>query len=64
MAGAHTAFAVLSGMALLEEETPSTFREAMASKDRDEYVDTRQTIRSTERCEHHTCEVGVQDKDR
>jgi hypothetical protein len=34
MAGAHTAFAVLSGMALLEEETPSTFREAMASKDR------------------------------
>jgi hypothetical protein len=33
MAGAHTVFAVTSGMALLERSTPSTFREATASKE-------------------------------
>lgn len=30
--GAHTAFAVLSGVGLLEQETPQTFQAAMASK--------------------------------
>src|SRR4051812_19412263 len=34
MAGAHTVFAVTSGIALLEEETPSSYSEAMVSKDR------------------------------
>lgn len=33
MAGAHTVFAVTSGVALLEEQTPSSYREAMASRD-------------------------------
>jgi hypothetical protein len=33
MAGAHTVFAVSSGVALLEEHTPSSYREAMASPD-------------------------------
>jgi hypothetical protein len=31
--GAHTAYAVASGVALLEKETPQSYREAMASKD-------------------------------
>ena len=31
LAGAHTVFAVTSGIALLEEQTPSSYREAMAS---------------------------------
>jgi len=33
MAGAHAVFAVTSGIALLEEETPSSYSEAMLSKD-------------------------------
>ena len=31
--GAHKAYAVASGVALLEKETPQSYREAMASKD-------------------------------
>ena len=34
MAGAHTLFAVTSGVGLLEEKTPSTYREAMSCDDR------------------------------
>lgn len=34
MKGAHSVFAVTSGIALLEEETPSSYSEAMLSKDR------------------------------
>ena len=34
MAGAHTVFAVTSGIALLEDRTPSSYREAMASSER------------------------------
>ena len=33
MAGAHTVFAVSSGVALLDEHTPTSYREAMASPD-------------------------------
>lgn len=33
MAGAHVVFAVTSGIALLEAQTPSSYREAMASRD-------------------------------
>lgn len=33
MAGAHTVFAVTSGVALLEAETPTTYHEAMASSE-------------------------------
>ena len=33
IAGAHTAFAVLSGVACLEEQTPKTYQEALNSKD-------------------------------
>lgn len=33
MAGAHTVFAVSSGVSLLEEQTPSSYREAMVSPD-------------------------------
>jgi hypothetical protein len=34
MAGAYAMFAVLSGVSLLEEQTPSSYREAMASTER------------------------------
>lgn len=37
MAGAHTVFAVSSGVSLLEQQTPSSYREAMASSDRDKW---------------------------
>ena len=37
MAGAHTAFAVLSGSALLEQSTPQTYVEAMSCEKRDEW---------------------------
>ena len=37
MAGAHTVFAVTSGVSLLEQQTPSSYREAMASRDRDKW---------------------------
>jgi hypothetical protein len=37
MAGAHTVFAVTSGVSLLEEQTPSSYREAMSSGDRDKW---------------------------
>lgn len=37
MAGAHHVFAVTSGLALLEEETPSSYSEAMMSKDREKW---------------------------
>ena len=37
MAGAHTVFAVTSGVSLLEQQTPSSYREAMASPDRDKW---------------------------
>lgn len=43
MAGAHTVFAVTSGMALLEINTPSSYREAMASHDREKWVAAMQT---------------------
>lgn len=33
MAGAHTVFAVSSGVSLLEQQTPSSYREAMVSRD-------------------------------
>jgi hypothetical protein len=33
MSGAHVVFAVLSGVSLLEEQTPSSYREAMASRE-------------------------------
>ena len=34
MAGAHTVFAVTSGVALLEDKTPSSYSEAMASNEK------------------------------
>ena len=34
MKGAHTVFAVVSGIAILDEITPSTYKEAMSSKDK------------------------------
>jgi hypothetical protein len=37
MKGAHSVFAVTSGIALLEEETPSSYSEAMLSNDRDKW---------------------------
>ena len=37
MAGAHTVFAVTSGVSLLEQQTPSSYREAMASPDREKW---------------------------
>lgn len=37
MAGAHTVFAVSSGVSLLEQQTPSSYREAMAGPDRDKW---------------------------
>jgi hypothetical protein len=37
MAGAHKVFAVTAGVALLEEQTPSSYREAMASRDREKW---------------------------
>lgn len=36
-AGAHVVFAIASGTALLELETPQTYREAMSSKDADKW---------------------------
>ncbi|OMP10529.1 Reverse transcriptase, RNA-dependent DNA polymerase [Corchorus olitorius] len=38
MAGAHTVFAVTSGLALLEAETPQSYREAMSSKEKDKWM--------------------------
>jgi hypothetical protein len=37
MKGAHMVFAVLSGVAILDSGTPSTYREAMASRDCDKW---------------------------
>jgi hypothetical protein len=36
-AGAHVVFAIASGVALLEQETPQTYREAMSSKNADKW---------------------------
>ncbi len=38
MAGAHTVFAVTSGLAILEAETPQSYREAMSSKEKDKWM--------------------------
>lgn len=38
MAGAHTVFAVTSGLALIEAETPQSYHEAMASKEKDKWM--------------------------
>ena len=38
LAGAHTVFAVISGVALLEAKTPSTYHEAMASTERAQWL--------------------------
>jgi hypothetical protein len=38
IAGAHTVYAVSSGIALLEDQTPSSYKEAMASKDRHKWL--------------------------
>jgi hypothetical protein len=37
MAGAHTVYAVTSGVALLEDNTPSTYQEAMASSEKSKW---------------------------
>ena len=37
LAGAHFVFAVTSGLALMEANTPQTYQEAMASPDRDKW---------------------------
>jgi hypothetical protein len=48
MAGAHTVFAVTSGAALLEDKTPSTYREATASSESKEW-------RGAMKSEYHGC---------